>query len=232
MLRMQRAAALALVISVLGAGHAAAQDYKLTTYYLVVLMKGKAWSAEKTPESARIQDQHIAHLTKLGDQGFGLAAGPFSDGGDIRGLLIVAATSAQQARELEEADPAVTAGRLALDVLPFMAPEGWFQKPAMPISMETVYFGFLNYGPTRIGDQDTAKRLQGEHMAYMSGQNKEGRLILAGPLVNGGSRAGIVVYRAASLAEAKQYAEGDPMVKIGRLEVELHQWHLAKGVLK
>ena len=46
------------------------------------------------------------------------------------------------------------------------------------------------------------------------------------------ARAGIVVYRATSLEEAKQYAEGDPMVKAGRLEVELHQWYLAKGVLK
>ena len=98
--------------------------------------------------------------------------------------------------------------------------------------METVYFGFLNYGPTRMADQATANRLQSEHLAYMSGQNKGGRLILAGPFVNGGSRGGIVVYRAASLAEAKRYAEGDPMVKIGRLEVELHEWYVARGVLK
>jgi uncharacterized protein YciI len=232
MMRMQRAAAVSLVLLALGAGRVAAQDDKLTTYYLVVLMKGKAWSAEETPERARIQEQHIAHLTKLGNQGFGLAAGPFGDDGDIRGLLIVAATSDRQARELEAADPAVQAGRLAIDVLPFMAPEGWFHKAAVPLSMETVYFGFLNYGPTRMADQATANRLQSEHLAYMSGQNKDGRLILAGPFVNGGSRGGIVVYRAASLAEAKRYAEGDPMVKIGRLEVEQHEWYVARGVLK
>jgi uncharacterized protein YciI len=232
MMRMQRAAALWLVLLTLGAGHGAAQDYKLTTYYLVVLMKGKAWSAEETAERTRIQAQHIAHLTKLGDQGVGLAAGPFTDNGDIRGLLIVTATSAQQARELEAADPAVQAARLAIDVLPFMAPEGWFHKPAMPFSMETVYFGFLNAGPTRFPDEPTANRVQSEHMAYMTAQNKEGRLILAGPFVSGGSRSGLVVYRAASATEARRLAEGDPMVKFGRLEVELHEWYLAKGVLK
>ena len=66
----------------------------------------------------------------------------------------------------------------------------------------------------------------------MSGQDKDGRLILAGPFVNGGSRAGLVVYRAESSAEAKRHAEGDPMVKIGRFEVELHEWYVARGVLK
>jgi uncharacterized protein YciI len=210
----------------------APQDYKLTTYYLVVLLKGKAWTAQETPERAQIQEQHIAHLTKLGNEGVGLAAGPFGDGGDIRGLLIVAAKSEQHARELEAADPAVKAGRLTIDVLPFMAPEGWFHKPAVPTSMETVYFAFLNAGPTRMPDQETAKRLQSEHMAYMDAQHAAGRLILAGPFVSGGSRSGLVVYRAASADEARRYAESDPMVKFGRLEAELHEWYLAKGVLK
>lgn len=86
-------------------GPRAPQDQKLTTYYLVVLLKGKAWTAQQTPEGAQIQEQHIAHLTKLSNEGFGLAAGPFGDGGDIRGLLIVAAKSEQHARELEAPDP-------------------------------------------------------------------------------------------------------------------------------
>ena len=210
----------------------AAQDYKLTTYYLVVLLKGKAWTAEESPERTRIQEQHIAHLTKLGNEGVGLAAGPFGDGGDIRGLLIVAATSAEQARELEAADPAVKAGRLAIDVLPFMSPEGWFHKPATPFAMETVYFVFLNGGPTRMPDEATAKRLQSEHLAYMDAQHKAGHLILAGPFVGGGSRSGLVVYRAASADQAREYATGDPMVKFGRLEAEIHEWYLAKGILK
>jgi uncharacterized protein YciI len=214
-------------------GHArmGAQDLKLTTYYLVVLMKGNNWSAEDTPERARIQAEHVAHLTKLGDQGSGLAAGPFGDEGYIRGLLIANATSEQQARDLEAADPAVQAGRLTVDVIPFMAPEGWFHKPAMPISMETVYFAFLNGGPAR-PDQATAERLQSEHMAYMTERNKEGRLILAGPFVRGGSRSGLVVYRAGSAEEAKRLAEGDPKVRAGQLAVEMHEWSIPRGVLR
>jgi uncharacterized protein YciI len=232
MTRILTAAALTVALLLLDSGGAAAQSDKLTTYYLVVLMKGRTWSTEETPERARIQSQHIAHLTRLAEQGQGLAAGPFGDTSDIRGVLIVSAASAQEARELENVDPAVQAGRLAIDVLPFMAPEGWFHKAGSPVSMETVYFGFLNAGPQRFADADTATRVQTEHLAYMTAQNREGRLILAGPFVGGGSRSGLVVYRAASLADARRYAEADPMVKYGRLEVELHEWYIARGVLK
>jgi uncharacterized protein YciI len=223
--------AVAVWMLLIAGAPAAAQDEKLTTYYLVVLMKGKAWSADETPERARIQEQHIAHLTKLGDEGAGLAAGPFGDSGDIRGLLIVTAASAQQARELEAADPAVKAGRLTIDVIPFLSPEKWFQKPAAPFSMETLYFAFLNSGPTR-PDPAIAAQLQADHLAYMTQRNKEGRLVLAGPFIGGGSRLGLVVYRAASMDEAKRYGEGDPMVKAGRLALEMHEWYLAKGVLR
>lgn len=225
------AAVLAAALFVSGLAPMAAQDYTLTTYYLVVLMKGKNWSAQETPERARIQEQHIAHLTKLGDAGSGLAAGAFGGDGDIRGVIVANAASEQQARELEAADPAVIAGRLTVDVIPFMAPEGWFHKPATPMAMETVYFAFLNGGPAR-PDPATAERLQNDHMAYMTERNKAGQLILAGPFVRGGSRAGLVVYRAASADEAKRLAEGDPMVRAGRLAVEMYPWSLAKGILR
>jgi uncharacterized protein YciI len=207
------------------------QNEKMTTYYLVLLKKGAEWRAEQSAERQRIQDQHIAHLDKLRELGHGLAAGPFGDEGEIRGIVIMTADSAQHARELEEADPAVKAGRLAVEVLPFMAPEGWFRKTATPPQMETVYFGFLNSGPNRSQDAAAAQQLQKEHLAYMDAQAREGKLVLAGPFVEGGTRRGIVAYRVASLEEARTRAEADPMVKAGRLVVELHPWHVAKGVL-
>jgi uncharacterized protein YciI len=112
-----------------------------------------------------------------------------------------------------------------------MSPEGWFGKWAAFGEFETVYFGFLKSGPNRGQDADTAKRLQQEHLAYMDGQSKEGKLVVAGPFMVDGERRGIVVYRVANMDEAKRRAEGDPMVKIGRLAVELHEWQVPKGAL-
>jgi uncharacterized protein len=225
-------APLALSLLAIFSSTAPAQD-KMTTYYLVLLNRGKAPATVDQAEAAKIQEQHIAHLTKLGDQGHGLAAGPFGDDGEIRGIVIMKADSAQHVRELEEADPAVKAGRLAIDVIAFMAPEGWFKKPAQPFSMEQLYFAFLKEGATRTQDPETARRLQSEHLAYMDDQHKQGALVMAGPIVDKGStRRGVVVYRAASLIEARTRAEGDPMVRAGRLAIEMHPWYVAKGVLQ
>jgi uncharacterized protein YciI len=96
---------------------------------------------------------------------------------------------------------------------------------------EKVFFGFLNSGPNRGQDPETAKRLQAEHLAYMEGQAKEGKLVLAGPFMTDGPRRGIVVYRVADLDDATRRAEGDPMVKAGRLAVELHPWQVPQGAL-
>jgi uncharacterized protein len=125
----------------------------------------------------------------------------------------------------------VQAGIFTMEVLPFMSPEGWFGKWAPFGEFETVYFGFLTRGQNRDQDEEMAKRLQREHLAYMDGQAKEGKLVVAGPFMVDGHRSGIVVYRVASMEEAKQRAEADPMVKIGRLSVELHPWQVPKGAL-
>jgi hypothetical protein len=41
-----------------------------------------------------------------------------------------------------------------------------------------------------------------------------------------------VAYRLPTLEEARTVAEADPMVKAGRLAVELHPWMLPQGILK
>ena len=55
---------------------------------------------------------------------------------------------------------------------------------------------------------------------------------MAGPLLEAGTRRGLIVYREASLASAMERASQDPMVKVGRLAVELYEWTLPKGILK
>jgi uncharacterized protein len=209
----------------------ASPQEKMTTYQLVLLKKGPAAASAGTAEGQKILKAHGAYTMKLAAEGTNQAAGPFTDDGDVQGLIIMSAPTAQKAREIESADPAVTAGIFAIEVLSFMAPEGWFGKWAQPFSQETVYFGSLNSGPNRGQDEATAARLQKEHLAYMDGQAKEGKLVLAGPFVDGGTRRGIVVYRVPTMEEARRHAQGDPMIKAGRLVVELRPWSVPKGAL-
>ena len=81
-------------------------------------------------------------------------------------------------------------------------------------------------------DAQTAAELQKQHLAFMEDQHRQGPLLVAGPFMEPGTRRGLVIYRAASLEEAKTRASGDPMIKAGRLALELHPWAVPKGALQ
>jgi uncharacterized protein YciI len=44
-------------------------------------------------------------------------------------------------------------------------------------------FDFLLRGPNRGQDAATAKRMQGEHLAHVEGQSQQGKLVVAGPIM-------------------------------------------------
>ena len=46
-------------------------------------------------------------------------AGPFGDGGDLRGLFFYDVKTMEEARELVDSDPAVKAGRLRVELHPW-----------------------------------------------------------------------------------------------------------------
>jgi uncharacterized protein YciI len=204
---------------------------KLIPYQLVVLKKGPEAAARATPEGQQILRQHVEHLYKLNQQGVFKAAGPFTDQGDIQGIIFVAAATPAEALKIESTDPAVQAGVFSMEALPFLSPPNGFGQWAAFGKFERVYFGFLLRGPNRGQDAATAERMQSEHLRYMQGQSQQGKLVVAGPITEESARRGIVVYRVATDEEAKQRAEADPMIKAGRLQVELHPWQVPVGAL-
>ncbi|HZY94607.1 MAG TPA: YciI family protein [Candidatus Bathyarchaeia archaeon] len=76
-------------------------------------------------EAAALQDAHLAHLAKLYDAGYLLAAGPLlgPEDHELRGLSIFL-TDPEKTRMLSEQDPAVQAGRFSLKITPWMVPSG------------------------------------------------------------------------------------------------------------
>ena len=96
----------------------------MTTYYLVMLVKGPKWTPETSPALEQLQKDHLAHLGKMAAAGQLVLAGPLTDGGTIRGLGVFKVGSAEEARALEAEDPAVKAGRLAIEVHPWMVQRG------------------------------------------------------------------------------------------------------------
>lgn len=97
---------------------------KFTKAYFAFLTRGAKWTPERTPQTAEIQKAHIANINRLAEMKKLVVAGPFGDNGTLRGIFVFKVASLEEARQLADTDPAVQAGRLALEVRPWLVPEG------------------------------------------------------------------------------------------------------------
>jgi len=97
--------------------------YTMKRYVFMLLNKGTTRSQDST-EAAKIQQQHLAHLNKLSEQGKLIVAGPFEQGGDHRGLLIFDVETVDEALQLEGDDPAIKAGRLSMEAFYWWGAKG------------------------------------------------------------------------------------------------------------
>jgi len=96
----------------------------MAQYWLALLLRGPAWTAAQTPELARLQGAHLANIRRLAEEGKLVVAGPFADGGTLRGVFVFKTKTLEEAQALADTDPAAQAGRLALELHPWLVPEG------------------------------------------------------------------------------------------------------------
>ena len=111
-----------IIISSVQGQKAAAPE--LAQYFVVFLVKGPRWTAEETPETNRLQAEHLAHIGRLHDSGKLLLAGPFPDDGNLRGMGIFKTSTIEEAKQLAEDDESVRTGRLRVEVHRWMTPKG------------------------------------------------------------------------------------------------------------
>lgn len=73
-----------------------------------------------------MQEQHLANINRLADEGKLLKAGPFEDysGRNVRGMSILKTDSVEQARVWVATDPLVKAGRLVPEYLKWYVEKG------------------------------------------------------------------------------------------------------------
>lgn len=243
---MKRMLVLSLLVSASVFPSLAEQDeskpaFEMDTYQIGLFKRGPKWSAEQTDESRRIQAEHLAHLGKMAEAGKLVGAGPFLDGGDLRGILIFKAASIEEARAMAEADPAVKAGRLIIEFHPWLGPKGIGEKyaavqksnPSAQPQMVTYQFGLLVKGKKWTGEgSPDLERLQKDHLAHIRWMGETGKLVAAGPFLDDGRLRGILIFRVDSIEEARAMAASDPMIKTNHLALELRPLIMARGVLK
>ena len=64
-----------------------------------------------------------------------------------------------------------------------------------------------------------------EHSDYLARALDQGRLVLAGPCLDG--EFGVVVFRADTEQAAREFMEGDPAVRHGLMAAELHPFRVS-----
>jgi uncharacterized protein len=97
------------------------EKWEMTTYQVAFLKRGPNWTPAETEETKAIQAGHMENIRRMGASGKLLIAGPFEDGGDLRGMFIFRVETLEEAKALAEQDPAVKAGRLRLEWHPWFA---------------------------------------------------------------------------------------------------------------
>jgi uncharacterized protein YciI len=65
----------------------------------------------------------------------------------------------------------------------------------------------------------------GEHFDYLERALEDGKLILAGPCLDG--EFGVVLFRAATDDEASEFVQSDPAVRHGLMTAELHPFRVS-----
>ncbi|MGK0253253.1 MAG: hypothetical protein ACI9OE_000715 [Mariniflexile sp.] len=103
------------------------------------------------------------------------------------------------------------------------------EKTKDTILMQQYFIAFLKNGPVRIQNEEESALLQKGHLAHLSKMYELGYADISGPFGDNGNIRGITIYNVPNFKMADSLANADPLVKAGRLVIEIHPWWAAKG---
>ena len=88
-------------------------------------------------ELERIHREHLAYHAGLREAGHVVTNGPVNGQPDpsLRGLAFYRTGSLEQSRQLAEADPAVRARRLAVEIMTWYCPPGTMSRPGRAVTL-------------------------------------------------------------------------------------------------
>ena len=67
------------------------------------------------------------NISRMVEEGTLVLAGPFGGDGDIRGIYVFDVPTVEEARKLTETDPAIQAGSLVMELIP------WYGSATLPL---------------------------------------------------------------------------------------------------
>jgi len=101
-----------------------ADQYGMRRYVMAFLKEGPNRDQDSTT-AAEIQRAHLDNIVEMADAAKLVLAGPYMDNFEIKGIYIFAVETVEEAEELTKTDPAITSGRLVMELHP------WYGSAAM-----------------------------------------------------------------------------------------------------
>ena len=210
---------------------AAEPEHKLIQFHMALLKRGPKWTGDSTPATPAMESAQKDYATQLMQSGKAVILGRLTDDGEIRGVYVLRAKTAEEARAWAEESPVVKSGHLIAEMHPWWS-EDVMKTASQPVTMTIAYLGFLTRGPKWTPEKTPAtEALQTAHLANINKLAEMKKLVVAGPFGDNGTLRGIFVFKVGSLEEAKQLAETDPSVQAGRLAISMHPWLVPEGIL-
>jgi len=104
-------------------------EWEMKVYYFVFLNAVKDRPKLDSAEAMKIQVGHLANIERMFNEGKCRLAGPFADGGEMRGILILDVASEEEAKIELGIDPAINSGRLEPVIKQWYGPAGLIVEP-------------------------------------------------------------------------------------------------------
>lgn len=100
------------------------------------------------------------------------------------------------------------------------------------LGMRQYVMCFLKTGPLKVEDKAKQAELMKGHFGMINRLAKEGKLILAGPFMDGGEFRGIYLFDVKTVEEAQKLTETDPSIKEGYFKVEFIKWYGSAALME
>jgi uncharacterized protein YciI len=202
--------------------------------YFFVLLSRPANAPQLSKENGdKLQEAHMANIRKLHAEHRLSIAGPFMDDTVLRGIFVFRADSVEQVRKWASTDPAIQAGRLAAQVHgPWLIDSAALSEP--PATNELEQYTLVLMRPVRNNGYNPASVASSskDHASFLKHLTETGKIAVSGNFPPGQSTdlMGVMIFRV-STDETRKLIAGDPEVKAGVVQPEIHPWATGKGVL-
>lgn len=95
-----------------------ADERGMKPYVVAFLVPGP--NRDQSPDEAKaLMTAHLANIVRMSEEGSLVLAGPFLDDGPYAGIYVFAVATVEEAAALTATDPAIQAGRLAMELHPW-----------------------------------------------------------------------------------------------------------------